>query len=457
MINLWPFLIGSAFSTPIEDPVSPPSESISENESFPKPSINFEAYQLDNGLEVILSEDHSVPVVQVNIWYDVGSKDEVAGKTGFAHLFEHLMFQGSLHHDMDYFMPLQTIGARVNGTTSFDRTNYYEGVSSEYLPLALWLESDRMGWLLEALTEEKIQNQKDVVRNERRQRYEVPPYGEVRIWLYENLYPEGHPYHVTTIGKHEDLEAATMQDVVDFFNKWYVPNNATLTICGDFDPEEAKGLVKDYFGEIPRGEDVESITTANHQLDEGILIRKEKEVPEDKVWLAWITPALYAEGDADLDILSTLLVDGNDSLLIKELVFEQQIAKSVSAYQASSRLQSEYIIEATVAEGHTTDELVTAIDSILSSLKESGANAEHVKIAKSNWEANFYDGLLSISTKANMLSSYNTYTGNPGFMEKDLQRYLDVTPESVDATLNQYLHDNRVELHVNSPKTDSEE
>ena len=438
MVFLWSILAGLAAA----------------DEAAEKPSLEFEAYELDNGLNVILSEDHSSPIVQVNIWYDVGSKDELPGKTGFAHLFEHLMFQGSLHFDDDYFMPLQAIGARVNGTTNFDRTNYFEGVSSEYLPLALWMESDRMGWLLEALSEDKLSNQKDVVRNERRQRYEVPPYGEVRPWLYENLYPEGHPYHVTTIGKHEDLEAATMDDVRAFFKKWYVPNNATLTVCGDFDPEEAKKLIQDYFGEIPRGEDVQSLQTADHQLTEEKVIRKEKEVPEDKVWIAWITPALYAEGDADLDIFSTLIADDNDSILTKALVFDQRIAKSVVAYQSSSRLQSIYLMELTAAKGHSTDELVEAADAVLAKFKSDGANADDVEIAKNNWESNFYWSLLNISGKANMLSSYNTLTGDPGYMSKDIQRYLDVTADTVNATVQKYLGSNRVVLHVNAPKAE---
>ncbi|MGC6509217.1 MAG: M16 family metallopeptidase [Myxococcota bacterium] len=438
MVFFWSFLVGMAAA----------------DEAAEKPSIEFEAYELDNGLNVILSEDHSSPIVQVNIWYDVGSKDELPGKTGFAHLFEHLMFQGSLHFDDDYFVPLQAIGARVNGTTNFDRTNYFEGVSSEYLPLALWMESDRMGYLLEALSEDKLTNQKDVVRNERRQRYEVPPYGEVRPWLFENLYPEGHPYHVTTIGKHEDLEAATMDDVRAFFKKWYVPNNATLTVCGDFNPDEAKTLIDNYFGEIPRGEDVQSLQTADHQLTEEKIIRKEKKVPEDKVWIAWITPALYANGDADLDIFSTLIADGNDSILTKALVFDQRIAKSVVAYQSSSRLQSIYLMELTAAKGHTTDELVEAADAVLEQFKSDGANAENVEIAKNNWESNFYWGLLNISGKANMLSSYNTLTGDPGFMNKDIQRYLDVTADTVNSTVQKYLGSNRVVLHVNAPKAE---
>jgi zinc protease len=415
----------------------------------PAPTIPFEKYELDNGLDVILAEDHSIPFVQVNIWYDVGSKDEVAGRTGFAHLYEHLMFQGSAHHDTEYFQPLESVGASINGTTSFDRTNYFEGVPAEYLPLALWLESDRMGWLLPALTQEKLDNQREVVRNERRQRYENTPYGEVWVWLFENLYPEGHPYHVPTIGRHEDLEAATLEDVTAFFNTWYAPNNATLTICGDFDPAEAKALVQQYFGEIPRGEEVRSVTTAEAALTEEIVVHKTDDVPHPRLWIAWISPALYASGDAELDIVSTLLADGKDSLLYRTLVLDKQLAKDVEAYQYSARLHGQYIIEATPAEGHTTDELLAEIDALLAGLRADGPDPDEVSVAVLNWEARFFDGLQTISSKANMLNSYNTFTGDPGFITADLERYRGVTAASVSEALSTWLPaDRRVVLHV---------
>jgi len=415
-------------------------------------SIPFEKYELDNGLRVILSEDHSVPFVQVEVWYRVGSKDEVVGRTGFAHLFEHLMFQGSAHLDDDYFVPLQPIGAQVNGTTNTDRTNFFEGVPSEYLPLALWLESDRMGWLLPALTDAKLQNQKEVVRNERRQRYENTPYGEVWVWLDEALYPEGHPYHVPTIGRHEDIENATMGDVQAFFETWYGPNNATLSIVGDFDPTQARQLVQTYFGDVPRGP--EPHPTLSAALPEGWLssekvIEKENDVPAARVWLAWLSPALNQPGDAELDILSTVLTDGKESRLYKRLVNDDQIAKDVSAYQSSSLLQSAYVIEATAAEGHDTTELVAAIDDELAKLRAEGPSAEEVSVAKINWRVRFFQGLQTIARKADILNAYDAWTGDPGFIGKDLQRYLDVTPQAVQSTLDQVLiPDHRVVLHV---------
>ena len=425
-------------------------------------SIPFEKYELDNGLDVILSEDHSVPFVQVNIWYNVGAKDEKEGRTGFAHLFEHLMFQGSEHYDSEYFAPLQPIGARVNGTTNMDRTNYFEGVPSEYLPLALWLESDRMGWLPPAITEEKLSNQKLVVRNERRQSYEIRPYGEVWPWLYENLYASDHPYHVPTIGKHEDIENASMEDVLAFFKMWYVPNNASLVICGDFDPIVAKQLVEQYFGEIPRGPDPSPRVDAPAALTEETVVRKTDKVPHSKVWIAWLSPKLYAEGDADLDILSTLLADGKESVLYSKLVDELQIAKDIRAYQSSSRLQSQYIIEATASKGHTTDELVAAIDEVVATFKTQSSEDEHllnqISIAKNNWEVRFYSSLQSIARKANQLNSYNIIAGDPGYIEQDLQRYMDVTSQTLLDTTQKVLNPSqRVVLHVTPEPENKEE
>ena len=422
----------------------------------PEISIPFEKYELENGLDVILAEDHSVPFVQVNLWYDVGSKDEEAGKTGFAHLFEHLMFQGSANHDSEYFAPLQPIGAQVNGTTSFDRTNYFEGVPSEYLPLALWLESDRMGYLLPALTDEKLANQQDVVRNERRQRYEISPYGMVWVWLFENLYPEGHPYNIPTIGKHEDIENANMDDVHAFFKKWYAPNNASLVIAGDFDPAQAKELVAQYFDEIPRGEDVSSITDAPAELTEEVVVRKEDPLaPHSKVWVAWLTPKALAPGDAEFDVFTSIFTEGKDSPLVKALVYEKQIAKDVTAFQYSARLQGQFIIQATAAEGHTTDELVVAIDEVLAEMKASGVTEEQVQVSKLNWEKQFYQGLGSINRKADLLNHYNTVTGDPGYLSKDLDRYLSVTPEAISTEINTYLNENRVVLHV-TPLSETE-
>ena len=421
-------------------------------------AIPYEEYDLDNGLHVILSEDHSVPFVQVNLWYRVGAKDEVEGRSGFAHLFEHLMFQGSEHMDGEYFGPLQRIGARINGTTNMDRTNYFEGVPSEQLPLALWLEADRMGFLLPALTQEKLDNQKLVVRNERRQSYENRPYGMTWWWLFENLYPEGHPYHIPTIGKHEDIDAANLEDVKDFFKQWYVPNNASLSIAGDFDPAEAKALVEKYFGDIPRGPQPEPILSVEPVVLSGEnVIRKTDDVPHNKVWLAWHSPALYAPGDAELDTLSSILTSGKDSRLYRALVEEQQIAQTVSAYQVSMLLGSFYVIEATAVEGQDPDALVNAIDELVAKVKTEGVTEEEVALAKTNWEASFYRRMRTISSKANQLNQYHVQTGDTDYIGKDLARFMDVSTAGVAKAL-QGLDSGRVVLHIGPEKaTEGEE
>jgi predicted Zn-dependent peptidase len=411
-------------------------------------SIPFEKYELENGLDVILSEDHSVPFVWVNIWYDVGSKDEEPGLSGFAHLFEHLMFQGSEHMNNDYFLPLQEVGASINGTTNTDRTNYFEGVPAEQLPLALWLESDRMGFLLPALTQERLSNQQEVVRNERRQRYDNRPYGKVWLWLAEAAYPEGHPYRIPTIGKHEDIANAKLDDVRAFFKKWYVPNNASLSIVGDFDPATAKELVDKYFGPLPKGEQPQSLREAPASLSGETVVHYASKVPEHKVWIAWHSPRLYGEGDAELDIASQLLSDGKDSLLYTALVKDKGIAKDVAAFQASSMLTSLYVIQATANPGTSTDELVAEIDAVVETFKAQPPAADKVADARTAWEVRAYASLQSISNKANMLNSYNIIAGDPGYGPYDLGRYQAVDAGRVHATANTVLGPDRVVLHV---------
>ncbi len=439
------FFLGVAHA---EEPVPPPAQAPQVSPETPPVHIPFEEFDLDNGLHVILSQDKSIPYVWVNLWYRVGAKDEVEGRSGFAHLFEHLMFQGSEHRDDEYFAPLQKIGASINGTTNWDRTTYFEGVPSEQLPLALYMESDRMGWLLPALTKKKLKNQQLVVRNERRQSYENRPYGMVWKWLAEALYPEGHPYHIPTIGRHEDIDAASIGDVKAFFKQWYVPGNASLTICGDFDRGEAGALVEKFFGHVPVGPKPSPVLKATASLKEDKIIHETDDVPHKKVWIAWHTPALYADGDADLDVLSSVLSDGKDSRLYKSLVHELQVAKSIEAYQVSNLLGGFYVIEGTAAKGKTTDEVVVEVDRVLADLLKSGPSEEEVSIAKLNWEAGFYHGLGSIRTKSNRLNQYYIQTGTTDYIGKDLARYLAVTPGSVHRIQETWLSQPRVELHV---------
>lgn len=403
------------------------------------PNIPFTYYELGNGLDVTLSPDASVPFVCVNVWYDVGSKDEVAGRSGFAHLFEHLMFNGSKHADDDFFKPLQPLGARLNGSTNLDRTNYYECLPSEQLPLALFLEADRMGWLLEALTPEKLANQKEVVRNERRQNYDNPPYGHAWIELLANTYPAGHPYHIATIGKHEEIDAASLEDVKAFFQTWYVPNNASLVLTGDFDDADARRLVDQYFGPVPRGAQPAHTRPAPVVFTEEKRLRFADKVPFDKVWVAWTTPALFEPGDAELDLLAGALSSGKESRLYAALVHDQQIAQDVSAYQSSAAWQSTFVITATAAAGHTGDELVAAIDRVLADTRQRGITATEVEVGRTEFEVGFFGGLTSIQGKADLLNSYHTRTGDPGYLTKDLARYQNATAEAVNAAFVQWL------------------
>ena len=415
-------------------------------------SVDYESYTLDNGLTVILAEDRDLPIVNVNVWYHVGSKDEPQGRSGFAHLFEHLMFQGSENSPGEYFERLQEVGARVNGTTNTDRTNYYEGVPAEHLPLALWLEADRMGWLLGVLDIEKLDNQREVVKNERRQRYENPPYGEVWVDMMESLYPEGHPYRHPTIGSMEDLSAASLDDVTDWFKAWYGPNNASISIVGDFDTAQAKELVEKYFGPIPQGPEPEVTTAEPVVLSETQVIRQVEEgVPFEKVWIAWHSPALMEEGDADLDVLSSALSSGKDSRLHRRLVHELQIAKSVDAYQISRHLAGVYMIEATASAGHTTDELVAEIDAVLSAVTEEGLTEEEVVNAQTQYEVGFYNRMRTVAQIGDSLNSYFFHTGEPDYFQKDLDRFLQVTPESATQWKTTVMGGNRIEIHVRPP------
>jgi zinc protease len=420
-------------------------------------SVQHDLYTLDNGLTVILSEDHDLPIVQVNVWYHVGSKDEPAGRSGFAHLFEHLMFQGSEHSPGEYFEKLQAVGARINGTTNTDRTNYFEGVPAEQLPLALWLEADRMGWLLGVLDMEKLDNQREVVKNERRQRYENPPYGAAWGDIMAGLYPVGHPYQHLTIGSMEDLGAAQMEDVTDWFQTWYGPNNASISIVGDFEPAVAKAMVEKYFGPIAAGPEPQVTTVEPNVLSEKKVIRQvEAGVPFEKVWMVWNSPPLWASGDAELDVMSSALSSGKDSRLHRRLVHELQIAKSVEAYQVSRHLEGSYMIEATAAAGHTTDELVTEIETVLAQFVEEGPTEEEISNAKTQTEVSFYQRMRTVSDKANSLNSYFFFTGEPDSFQADLDRYLAVDTQGVQDWAAKVLIPERLELHIRPPTPEEE-
>jgi len=303
------------------------------------PKLEHEKIVLSNGLTVLFHEDHSVPIVAVNLWYHVGSKNEKAGRTGFAHLFEHMMFQGSEHYDNDFFKALEPVGATdLNGTTNSDRTNYFENVPTSALEMTLWLEADRMGWLLPALTQERLDNQIEVVKNERRQSYENRPYGLVSERLYAVLYPKHHPYSWPVIGSMDDLAAASKEDVEAFFKANYSPNNCVLVIAGDIDKAEVQKLVEKYFGEIPPGPPVHRPEAWIPELTEEVRLTMEDRVPLPRLYVAWHSPGIFQPGDADMDILSGILGQGKNSRLYKRLVYDLQVAQDVRVFQQSREL-----------------------------------------------------------------------------------------------------------------------
>ena len=402
------------------------------------PKVPVEQYQLDNGLTVLLSEDHAVPVVSVEVLYLVGSGHERAGRTGFAHLFEHLMFQGSEHYDHEYFKPYEPIGAAVNGTTNRDRTNFFEVVPNNYLTTPLWMESDRMQSLLPALTQEKLDNQREVVKNERRQRYENAPYGMAQWYLSELLYPPGHPYRHTPIGSHEDLSAATLDDVKAFFQQYYVPANATLAIVGDFQSADAKALVQRYFGAIPAGQRAArpvAVLPAPHAEH----WTKPDEVPLPRIFLAWHTPALFASGDAELDLWSNVLSGGKTSRLYYPLVYDKKVAKDVDAYQVSQQLSSYYVIEATAAPGQSIDALYAELEKAITRSLESPPTAPELERAISAYKKQFYGRIEAVQSRASTLTGYFQQTGRADYLAEDIARYASATPERVHAAARQYL------------------
>ena len=299
------------------------------------PTVEFEKYTLPNGLEVILSENHRLPLVAVNLWYHVGPANEDPGRTGFAHLFEHMMFQGSKHVQGDtHFRLLEGAGGSdLNGTTDFDRTNYFETVPADRLELALWLESDRMGYLLDKVDQANLSNQQDVVRNERRQSVENQPYGMVEEELFHQLFPATHPYYSNVIGSHADIQAAKLEDVKNFFKLYYAPNNASLVIVGDFDEASARAMVEKYFGPLKQGKPVPkpAVQTPPIAAPRRAVVQDRVELP--RVYVAWLTSPIFTPGDADGDIAAIALGGGRSSRLYKKLVYEKQIAQDVSAQQ----------------------------------------------------------------------------------------------------------------------------
>jgi zinc protease len=399
------------------------------------PEIGYEKYKLGNGLEVLLHEDHKLPIVSVDIWYHVGPVKERAGRTGFAHLFEHMMFEGSKHvGEKAHIKYLEAAGATdINGTTSFDRTNYFETVPANQLETALWLESDRMGFLLDTLDRAKLANQRDVVRNEKRQG-EGRPYGIVDEEVYHLLFPKEHPYYADVIGSHADVEAVRLNDVREFFTQYYAPNNATIAIAGDYDAATIKPLLEKYFGPIPEGPAVKltPVVTPPITAERRKTVTDTVELP--KVILAWLSAPAFTPGDADADIASRVLGAGKSSRMYRELVYKQQIAQSVSCYNDSELLASTFECQLIARPGVTPEKLEAEAEKILDEFSAQGPTAEEVEWSRNKVETQLISGLERLGGfggVADQLNYYNQYTGDPGYLPKDLARYDAVTPGSV--------------------------
>jgi zinc protease len=403
---------------------------------------------LPNGLTLIVHEDHSVPIVTTNVWYHVGSGDEKVGRTGFAHLFEHLMFMGSENAPYPQFdRLLEAAGANNNGSTTEDRTNYYEFGPSSSLPLMLWLEADRMGWLLSTMDKPKVDLQRDVVKNERRQSYENQPYGLVGDILPPLMYPAGHPYSWTVIGSMADLSAASVDDVKDFFRRYYAPNNATIVVAGDVKTDEVRALVRQYFSAIPRGPAIERPTPAPFAVRD-TAVTLEDRVQLARLYLNWHTARSTAADTPALQLAAYVLAGSRTARLTQALVFGGEIATAVQAYDDAKRLDGDFSIVATARPGRALDTLQTVIDQQLQKLAADGPTPRELEQARNAIEASFLRGIQTVSGKADQLNEYYYQSGNPDGFQEDLDRLRAVTAADIQRVVRQYLQAPRVMISV---------
>jgi zinc protease len=461
------FLIAAALmSMSPQTPAAPPPPRPAP--AAPRSTLNvpFTQFTLPNGLHVILHEDHTVPLATVNVWYHVGSAREKPGRTGLAHLFEHLMFEGSGHvKEGEFDTLLEAAGATNNGSTETDRTNYYIDAPSNALDLALFLESDRMGYLLDAMSPERVNGQRDVVKNERRQSYENAPYGMASIEIDKLLYPEGHPYRWPTIGYMEDLTAASYEDVVEFFRKYYQPANASLVVAGDIDPVKTRASIEKWFSDVKPGTAPVPPVDYPHAMLTGVSRKTiEDRVQLPRLYLSWLTPALFKPGDAELDAVSQILAGGKNSRLYKRLVYDLQIAQDVSAFQASAALDSQFQIvvtarppDATTTSTALIDRIRTIVDEEIAALQKSPPSPREFERAINQIEASFYNRMESVggfTGVGNQLNAYYTETGNPDYFNEDLARYRALSAGDVQAAAAFWLPaDRRVELMVEPMKS----
>jgi zinc protease len=412
-------------------------------------NIPFEAYTLPNGLNVVLSIDRTTPTVAVNIWYHVGSKNEMPGRTGFAHLFEHVMFTGSGHVPYGVHDRLtEGAGGMNNGSTSNDITNYYETVPSNYLETMLWIESDRMGFLLDSLDLAKLNAQRDIVKNERRQRIDNQPYGRVFEIFSKAMYPPSHPYSWSVIGSMEDLSAASEEDVKSFFRLYYAPNNAYLTIVGDFDPAQAKALVAKYFGDIPQGKPITRPKAGPVTLASAQRLVFEDRVQVPRLYMQWPTVGEKNDDRFALSVLGAILSGPRTARLTKALVFDEQAAASVNAGQNTSEDVGEFMVSITPRPGHSLTDLEIAADAVIERLKREGPTAEEVQKATAGEELSFVRGLESNLGKAFQLANGAAIHGDAGYFRTEYQKTLAVTPADVQRVANKYLTAGRIVLSV---------
>jgi zinc protease len=413
-------------------------------------NIPYTRHALDNGLAVIVHEDHNCPIVAVNVWYHVGSKNEVPGRTGFAHLFEHLMFEGSAHHDKGYFHPLQEAGALLNGSTNADRTNYWEVVPTSALELALWMESDRMGHLLPALTPAKFDTQREVVLNERRQNYENRPYGLATMATVAALFPPDHPYHWLTIGSPDDLRSSTLDEARAFFEAYYHPGNASLVVAGDVTPADALDLVATYFGDVPGGPSVARLQ-AEGELRAPVRLLLEDRVELPRLYMTWHSPAMFAPGDAELDLVADVLTNGKNSRLYHSLVYTRRVATEVAAFQNSRELASFFQVIVTAAPGHTLADIESAVLDEIATLGARGAADAELERSLAQAEAQFVYRLQTVGGfggKSDQLNAYNVFLDEPGYFDRDLARYQQASAASIRDAARQYLLAERVTVSV---------
>ena len=405
--------------------------------------IPYTQFTLDNGLNVIVHRDPALPIATVNVWYHVGSKNERPGRTGFAHLFEHIMFEGSAHvPEGEFDNLLEAAGGVNNGSTTQDRTNYWENIPSNALELALWLEADRMGTLLETMTRKKLDLQRDVVKNERRQSVDNQPYGRAFETVYAALYPKGHPYHWPVIGSMDDLSAATLGDVKDFFRTYYAPNNASVAVAGKVSVRRVRELVEKYFVDIPAGPPVPEVRVPDATLvaDRDLVLEDRVRLP--RLYLAWHTPKIFSDDDAAMDVLASVLSRGKSSRLHRRLVYADEIAQDVRVFQDSRELGSVFWIVATARPGVGLAKVDAAIREELDRLVAEGVRGEEVERAVHQRETSFVRSLERVGGfggKADRLNQYHFFAGDPGFARRDLARYQRLTPEAVAAAARRYV------------------